>query len=48
MNENIPPPYKDTKCKSCGEVNKPLFARMLMRDDKDYYCKSCMDDKKHL
>lgn len=45
---NIPPPYVDTECKDCKTKEVALFARYPQRDDKDYYCKGCMDAGKHL
>jgi len=40
--------YKDTKCKACGTNLSPIFVRQPARDNKDYYCQTCIDNKKHL
>lgn len=40
--------YKETECKSCKTMDISLFTRPNMRDEKDYYCKPCMDVKKHI
>lgn len=45
--ENKCPPYKETKCKACGETEESLFARTPLRDAQDFYCKPCMDAGKH-
>jgi len=40
--------FKETSCRSCGTRFSPIFARPNMRDRLDFFCKVCMDDKKHL
>lgn len=35
------PPYKHTKCVSCGTQDKPLFAMPRMKDANDFVCEDC-------
>lgn len=41
--EHIPPPYEDTECKGCGTKEGKIFLMPTPRDDKDYYCKNCVE-----
>lgn len=40
--------YKNTECKNCKTKQSLLFARPNMRDNKDFFCKPCMDGGEHL
>lgn len=35
--------YKETECKKCKTKDKPLFALPKMRDNKDFFCKECLE-----
>lgn len=40
--------FKEVKCKGCETNKSPIFLRGNARSADDFWCKTCMDEGKHI